>query len=67
MTDGKMLTELVKASGITITHMATTMGCSRNRIYAIMAGSDCKVSEAHAISDILHLSKAEEQRIFFTK
>ena len=57
MTDGKALEEVIDESGITISHIAFKMGCSRNRIYSILKGSEFVASEIVALSEILHLSK----------
>lgn len=67
MINGTLLRETIDASGITITHIADKLGCSRNRVYAILAGSDCTLTEMQAISSTLHLTKDEERRIFFAK
>lgn len=64
MTDGKELERVVRDSGITITHIADKMGCSRNRVYSILAGAECVASEIVALTEILHLTKAQRDGIF---
>ena len=64
MTDGKELERVVRDSGITITHIADKMGCSRNRVYSILAGSECVASEIVTLTEILHLTKAQRDGIF---
>jgi len=64
MTNGKMLDEKIKNSGITITFIAEKLGCSRNRIYSILANGECSASEIVAFTRILHLTKAERDAIF---
>lgn len=65
MTDTVALKEEIKNSGISITHLASKMGCSRNRVYAIINGSDCTANEIVLISECLHLNKEKRDRIFF--
>ena len=64
MTDGKELERVVRDSGITITHIAEKMGCSRNRVYSILAGAECTASEIVALTRILHLAKDQRDSIF---
>lgn len=64
MTNGKELERTVRESGITITHIADKMGCSRNRVYSILGGSECMASEIVALSEILHLTKEQRDGIF---
>ena len=64
MTDGILLDKTIKDSGITLTFIAAKMGCSRNRLYAIIRGSDCTASEIVALSEILHLTKEMRDDIF---
>ncbi len=67
MTDGKALEEIIKDSGVTITHIADKMGCSRNRIYSILNGAECVASEIVSLSEILHLSKEKRDAIFLVR
>lgn len=64
MTDGHALEVAIKESGVSITFIAEKLGCSRNRIYSIISGSECNASEIVGISDILHLTKAQRDDIF---
>lgn len=65
MTDRNALDTAIKDSGVTITFIAEKMGCSRNRVYAIIKGADCTASEIVLISSILHLTKEQRDSIFF--
>ena len=67
MTDGKALEKIIKECGVTITHIADKMGCSRNRIYSILGGSECVASEIVALSEILHLDREKRDSIFLIK
>lgn len=67
MTDGKALKDVIRDSGITIAHIAAKMGCSRNRIYSILAGAECTASEIVLLSEILHLTKEERDYIFLAQ
>ena len=64
MTDGKRLEEEIRDSGISITHIATKMGCSRNRVYSIIHGGECTASEIVALSEILHFDEDTRNEIF---
>lgn len=64
MTDGKALSDAIKESGISITHIAEKVGCSRNRIYSIINGSECTASEIVTISEVLHFTEKERNDIF---
>lgn len=65
MTDTGKLKQAIKDSGITITNIAAKMGCSRNRVYSIMNGSDILASEIRKLSEILHVSDEFRDEIFF--
>ena len=65
MTDTIALKEAIKSSGVSITHIAEKMGCSRNRVYAIMNGSDITAMEITLITDCLHLTREKRDSIFF--
>ena len=67
MTDGKLLRQTIDESGISITFIAEKMECSRNRIYAIIDGSDCTASEITKMSEILHLSRKQRDNIFLSQ
>lgn len=67
MTNGEALREAIKDAGVSITFIASRMGCSRNRIYAILAGSDCSATEISALSRILHLTVEKRDYIFLSE
>ena len=67
MTDGTALKEAIQESGLTITFIANKMGCSRNRIYAIISGADCTASEIAILTTLLHLTKEQRDKIFLTQ
>lgn len=67
MTDGKELSRVIENSGITITFIANRMGCSRNRVYSILAGSECTASEIVSLSEILHMDKDSRDNIFLSQ
>ncbi len=67
MTDGKKLKEAIDGSGISISFLASKIGCSRNRIYSIINGSDCTATEICWFADLLHLSKKLRDDIFFAR
>lgn len=67
MTDGKRLRQVIDDSGISITFIAEKMGCSRNRVYAILDGSECSASEIVKLTHILHMSRKERDDIFFVR
>lgn len=66
MTNSKMLKEKITASGVTITFLAECLGCSRNRIYSILDGSECTASEIIGLSEALHMTKEERDAIFLS-
>ena len=66
MTDGKMLKEVIRDSGVSITFLADKMECSRNRIYAIINGSDCTASEIAGLSKLLHMTREQRDEIFLS-
>lgn len=67
MTDGKALDMEIRESGISITHIALKLGCSRNRIYAIIGGAECTASEIVGLSEILHFNEEKRNDIFLRK
>lgn len=67
MTNAKMLKEKIVASGVTITFLAESLGCSRNRVYSILEGSDCTASEIVGLSEALHMTKEERDAIFLSE
>ena len=66
MTNKALLKETINNSGITITHIAESLGCSRNRVYAIMDGSECSASEIIKLTELLHLTKPQRDAIFLS-
>lgn len=66
MTNGEMLKDIIKESGVSITFLAEKMDCSRNRIYAIINGSDCTASEIAGLSKLLHMSRKQRDDIFLS-
>ena len=66
MTNTEALKKAIEDSGITITFIANTLKCSRNRVYAILKGADCTASEIVCLSQILHLTKPQRDNIFLT-
>lgn len=67
MTNAKLLKEKITASGVTITFLADKLGCSRNRIYSILEGSECTASEIVGLSEAIHLTKEERDTIFLSE
>lgn len=66
MTKGKELRDVIDNAGISITFIADKMGCSRNRVYAILDGSDCTATEITMLSGVLHLTKSQRDNIFLS-
>lgn len=67
MTNGDALRQTIKDSGVSIVFLADKMGCSRNRIYAILQGSDCTASEISELSKLLHMTNEERDFIFLSE
>lgn len=67
MTDAKALREKIVSSGVTIKFLAERLGCSRNRIYSILSGSECTASEIIGLSEALHMTKEERDEIFLSE
>ena len=66
MTNGDALKAAIDESGVSITHIAKVLKCSRNRVYAIIKGADCTAFEIVSISEVLHLTKPQRDYIFLT-
>lgn len=64
MTDVKLLSEAITESGMTKSFIAQKMGCSRPRLYAILNGGECTVTEMLSLSDILRLTNKQRTDIF---
>ena len=67
MTNSEALKKSIKESGISIVFLAEKMECSRNRIYAILGGSDCSASEIAKLSKLLHMTNEERDYIFLNE
>lgn len=66
MTDAKMLKDWIDGQGVTITFLAQKLGCTRNRVYSILAGSDCTAREIVVLSEALHMSPKVRDAIFLS-
>lgn len=64
MTNGKLLLEVIEDSGITKVHIAQKAGISRERLYAIIKGSEVKISEFENLVRVLKLSNTLRRKIF---
>jgi plasmid maintenance system antidote protein VapI len=67
MTDGNLLKNAIVSAGVSIVFLAQKMGCSRNRLYSIIAGADCTASEITELAELLHLTTAQRDAIFFAQ
>ena len=67
MTKGADLREAINEAGVSIVFLAEKIGCSRNRIYAIIAGADCTATEIAKFSEYLHLTRERRDHIFLEK
>jgi len=67
MTDLKLLQEYVTDSGMTKTKIAQKAGMTRDRLYSILRGNECKASEIEGLAKTLRLTNAIRDRIFFAK
>lgn len=67
VTDTAALKKIVDDSGITIVALSEKMDCSRGRVYSILAGDECKVSEIVKMCEIFHLTQKQRDSIFFAK
>ncbi len=67
MTNGQALRSEIDDAGISVTHIADKLNCSRNRVYSIINGSDCTASEIVGITQILHLDKEKRDHIFLAQ
>lgn len=67
MTNAALLESIINESGISKTHIASKMGVSRTRLYAILAGDDCRASEITSLCDVLHLTARQKEKIFFAQ
>lgn len=67
MVDVELLKQYIDTSGVSVTHIATAAGMSRETFYKRLANPTFRVSEVQSISETLHLSKDDFMRIFFAK
>lgn len=67
MTDAIKLKECIDSAGVTITFLAKQLGCTRNRVYSILDGSDCTAREIVIIADALHMTTKDRDKIFLSK
>lgn len=68
MTDLERLKEVIRDSGITMVALARKSGIVRETLYNRLDGiGEFKASEIVGLSEALHLTKAERDRIFFCK
>lgn len=67
MTDGKLLLQLIEESGMPKTVVAERSGFSRDRLYSILEGSECRASEMEGITKTLKLTSAISKQVFFAK
>lgn len=67
MTNTVLLNEIIKDSGMTKTFIADKMGVSRPRLYKILEGDECTVTEMLSLSNILRITNKQRSDIFFGK
>lgn len=67
MTDGNLLKNTIVSAGVSIVFLAQKMGCSRKRLYSIIAGADCTASEITELTELLHLTTEQRDAIFFAQ
>ncbi len=66
MTNVQLLDEKIKDSGMTITAIAKKSGILRATLYNKKSGkSEFSASEITKLTEVLHLSKSEREKIFF--
>lgn len=68
MTNTELLKNAIKQAGVTMTFIADTVGISRHSLYSkIENDTEFKASEIVKIAEVLRLSDAERDAIFFAK
>lgn len=68
MVDTKALKERIDESGMTIVAISSKSGMLRETLYNRLKGkSDFRLSEVMALTNILHMSKEERDKIFFAE
>lgn len=66
MTDTQLLDEKIKGSGLKVGFIVETLGISRNAFDRKKKNNlHFRCSEIYVLSDLLKLSKSEEQSIFY--
>ena len=67
MTDMNLLLDKIKDSGMTMTAIASKSGIDRTTIYNRLKGKgEFTASEIVALSEVLHLTKPERDKIFLS-
>jgi DNA-binding phage protein len=67
MTDNEMLLSKIKESGMTMTAVAKKTGIDRTTLYNRLKGiGEFTASEIVSLSNVLHLTKPERDKIFLT-
>ena len=67
MTDINLLKQFIEESGMTKKNIALRAGFSRERLYTILEGSECRASEIEGLARVLKLTNANRDRVFFAK
>jgi AcrR family transcriptional regulator len=68
LTDLEKLKEVIDDSGMTMTAIAAKSGIERGTLYNRLGGKgEFTVSEIIGLSEVLRLTKAERDNIFFSK
>jgi predicted transcriptional regulator len=67
MTNVKLLNSLIEESGMTKVFIADKMGVSRPRLYKILEGAECTVSEMMSLSNVLRLTNKQRSDVFLCK
>lgn len=62
------LKDKIQDSGISITHIAKSLGISRAGLYLKLNGAtEFKASEIVKLRELMNLTNAEQEQLFFTK
>lgn len=67
MTNTELLLDFINESGMTKSFIARKMGCSRPRLYKILDGAECTVTEMMSLSEILRLNNKQKADVFLQK
>lgn len=67
MVNVEELTKAYESSGVTVTFIANYMGCSRNKVYAMLKGGECSVTEMIKFCEALRLTKEQRDAIFLSE